>query len=65
MYEGNNPTALKSQQWLGDTLIDLMEEKRIELIEYLCDYDEDFMMAYMEGEEPSVEEIKELYLKLL
>ena len=27
MYEGNNPTALKSQQWLGDTLIDLMEQK--------------------------------------
>lgn len=27
MYIGNNPTAIKSQQWLADTLIDLMEEK--------------------------------------
>lgn len=27
MYEGNNPTALKSQQWLADTLLDLMEQK--------------------------------------
>lgn len=27
MYEGNNPTALKSQQWLTETLLDLMEEK--------------------------------------
>ncbi len=32
MYEGNNPTALKSQQWLGDTLIDLMEIKPYEEI---------------------------------
>lgn len=27
MYDGNNPTALKSQQWLSDNLLDLMEEK--------------------------------------
>ena len=27
MYEGTNPTAIKSQQWLADTLLDLMEEK--------------------------------------
>ncbi len=28
MYEGINPTALKSQQWLAQTLLDLMEEKQ-------------------------------------
>ena len=27
MYSGNNPTALKSQQWLTETLLELMEEK--------------------------------------
>lgn len=27
MYDGNNPTALKSQQWLTENLLDLMEEK--------------------------------------
>lgn len=27
MYNGNNPTAIKSQQWLTETLIELMEEK--------------------------------------
>ncbi len=27
MYDGNNPTALKSQQWLTETLLELMEEK--------------------------------------
>ncbi len=32
MYEGNNPTALKSQQWLTENLLDLMEEKPYEEI---------------------------------
>ncbi len=27
MYDGNNPTALKSQQWLMENLLELMEEK--------------------------------------
>ncbi len=27
MYSGNNPTAIKSQQWLTKTLLELMEEK--------------------------------------
>ena len=30
MYSGNNPTALKSQQWLTENLLDLMEEKPYE-----------------------------------
>ena len=32
MYEGNNPTALKSQQWLANTLLDLMDEMPYEEI---------------------------------
>ncbi len=27
MYDGTNPTAIKSQQWLADTLLDLMERR--------------------------------------
>ncbi len=27
MYIGNNPTAIKSQQWLAETLLELMSEK--------------------------------------
>ncbi len=27
MYNGNNPTAMKSQQWLAQTLLELMETK--------------------------------------
>lgn len=27
MYNGNNPTAIKSQQWLAQTLLELMETK--------------------------------------
>ncbi len=37
---------------------DLVEEYRMKLLEYLADYDEDFMMQVLEGEEPSVDEIK-------
>ena len=38
--------------------VDTMEEYRAQLLEYLADYDEDFMMMVLEGEEPSIEEIK-------
>src|SRR5699024_10588373 len=41
-----------------EDLKDLCEEYRAKLIEYLADYDEDFMMMVLEGEEPSIEEIK-------
>ncbi len=39
-------------------LVDTMEEYRMKLLEYLADYDEEFMMVVLEGEEPSIEEIK-------
>lgn len=41
-----------------EDLVDLMEDYRQKLLEYLADYDEDFMMQVLEGEEPSVEDIK-------
>ena len=41
-----------------EDMVPLMEEYREKLLEYLADYDEDFMMMVLEGEEPSIEEIK-------
>ena len=32
--------------------------KRQELVEKICELDDDLMMAYLDGEEPSVEELK-------
>ena len=43
---------------IPEDLVDTMEEYRMKLLEYLADYDEDFMMVVLEGEEPSIEEIK-------
>ena len=39
-------------------LTDKMETKRAELIEVLADFDEDLMMMVLEGEEPSIDQIK-------
>src|SRR6056297_141481 len=42
---------------------DLKEEaqaKRVEMLELLSDYDDEFMMAYLEGEELEVEKIRQL-----
>jgi len=44
-------------------LVDEMEEKRLNLLEVLADFDEDFMMMVLEGEEPSIEEIKRVIRK--
>lgn len=41
-----------------EELKDKMEVKRQELIEALADFDEDLMMMVLEGEEPTVEQIK-------
>lgn len=41
-----------------EDMVPLMEEYREKLLEYLADYDEDFMMQVLEGEEPSIEDIK-------
>ena len=41
-----------------EDMVDQVEEYRTKLLEYLADYDEDFMMQVLEGEEPSIDEIK-------
>ena len=43
---------------IPEDLVDTMEDYRMKLLEYLADYDEEFMMVVLEGEEPSIEEIK-------
>ncbi len=40
-------------------LTDKMEDKRVQLIEALADFDEELMMMVLEGEEPSIAQIKE------
>ena len=39
-------------------LVDIVEEKRMELIETIADFDEDIMMQFLEGEEIAEEDIK-------
>ena len=57
IYTNDLGTDIKVEDEPED-LKDLCEEYRAKLIEYLADYDEDFMMMVLEGEEPSIEEIK-------
>ena len=47
---------------LGD-MADEAEVYRAELVEKICELDDDLMMMYLEGEEPSVEELKAVLRK--
>ncbi|MDX9691347.1 MAG: elongation factor G [Acholeplasmataceae bacterium] len=44
-------------------LVDIVEQKRDQLVEAVADFDEDIMMQYLEGEEVSVEQIKKAIRK--
>lgn len=57
IYKNDLGTDIEVTEIPAD-LVDLAEEYRMKLLEYLADYDEDLMMQVLEGEEPSVEEIK-------
>ena len=46
-----------------EDMVDQMELKRAELVEALAAFDDDFMMKVLEGEEPTVEEIKAVIRK--
>ncbi|MBE9549963.1 MAG: elongation factor G [Proteobacteria bacterium] len=46
-----------------EDMVDLVEEYREKLIETAVEQDDDIMMAYMEGEEPSMEDIKKCIRK--
>ena len=43
---------------IRDDMKDEAETYHQELVEKICDFDEDLMMKYLEGEEPSVDELK-------
>ena len=48
---------------IPDDLKDLAQEWHENLVEKICDLDDDLMMQYLEGEEPSVEELKKALRK--
>ena len=48
---------------IPDDMKDNAELYRSELIEKICELDDDLMMMYLEGEEPSVEEMKKVLRK--
>ena len=45
---------------IPEDMVDDAELYRTELVEKVCELDDDLMMAYLEGEEPSVEELKKV-----
>ena len=48
---------------IPDDMKDQADQYRDELLEKICELDEDLMMAYLEGEEPSEEELKKVLRK--
>ena len=48
---------------IPDDLKDLAQEWHVNLVEKICDLDDDLMMQYLEGEEPSVEDLKKALRK--
>ena len=48
---------------IPDDLKDLANKWRDNLVEKICELDDDLMMQYLEGEEPSVEEMKKVLRK--
>ena len=43
---------------IPDDMVEMVEEFRQKLLEMVSDYDDDFMMKILEGQQPTVEEIK-------
>ena len=48
---------------IPDDMKDQAEEYHTELVEKICELDDDLMMMYLEGEEPSVEDMKKVLRK--
>lgn len=57
MYSNDLGTDIKEIE-IEDQFKEEAEEKRMELLEAIADYDDELMMKVLEGEEPTVEEIK-------
>ena len=61
---GKNPICLQipigaeSEYEIPDELLDKAQEYHDKLVEQICDLDEELMLVYLEGEEPSVPELK-------
>ena len=61
-YEGASGSDYKIRE-IPDNLKDKIELLRVELLEKLAQFDDDFMMMVLEGEEPTVEQIKKVIRK--
>ena len=58
-YMYNDDTGLNvTESEIDDQFKDQVEELRANLLEMIAEYDDDFMMKYLEGEEVTIEEIK-------
>ncbi len=57
MYENDLGTDIHTEE-IEPQFLDEAKEKRQQLLEAIADYDDDVMMKVLEGEEPTVEEIK-------
>lgn len=56
--EGKKGEIVRVDKNIPEDLVDLVEEKRALLIETLADVDDEMADIYLEGEEPTVEQIK-------
>ena len=61
-YEGASSSDYEIRE-IPDNLKDKIELLRVELLEKLAQFDDDFMMMVLEGEEPTVEQIKKVIRK--
>ncbi|BCR35417.1 elongation factor G [Mariniplasma anaerobium] len=61
-FDGNSEEVTKEIA-IPAHLADIVEEKRLELIEAVADFDEDIMMSYLEGEDVSIDKIKKAIRK--
>ncbi|MEE3487067.1 MAG: elongation factor G [Bulleidia sp.] len=57
MYENDLGTNIKKED-IEPQFVEQAKEMRAEMLEAIADYDDDVMMKVLEGEEPTVEEIK-------
>lgn len=55
-FDGDNGENVRIEECPAD-LVDLMEEKRAEMIDNVAAFDDDVMEKYLEGEEPTEEEL--------
>lgn len=62
LYHGDKEENYTIEEIPAD-LVELCKQKREELIETVSEFDEEMMMAYLEGEEISIEKIKEVIRK--